>query len=96
MPLVSELPPVQMLALFTWVTRLSEVACAGRTKVGVDGPAEPLVIAAAVGPQLNSMLSGTPVIIPIVSRVSVAHADEMTGRVPLGVAGKVGWNNVTP
>jgi hypothetical protein len=49
-----------------------------------------------MGPQLKSMLAGTPVIIPVVSRVSVVHVDEMTGRVPLGVAGNVCWNSVTP
>ena len=65
-------------------------------KVGVDVPPELLVIAAAVGPQLNSMLSATPVIIPVVSSISVVHVEEMTGRVPLGVAGKVCWKSVTP
>jgi hypothetical protein len=65
-------------------------------KVGVDGPLELLVRAAAERPQLNSMVDGTPVIIPAVSRVSVVQVEEMTGRVPLGVAGKLCWNNVTP
>ena len=64
--------------------------------VGADEPAELLASAAAVGPQLNSMLSGTPAIIPIVSRVNVVQVEEMTGRVPVGVAGKVCWNSVTP
>jgi hypothetical protein len=36
------------------------------------------VIAAVVAPQLNSMFSGKPVIIPVVSRVNVAHVDVMT------------------
>ncbi len=73
------------------------MACVGRVKVGVDVPPELPVIAAAVGPQLNNMVAGTPVIIPVVvSRVSVGHVEEMTGRVPLGVAGKVCWKSVTP
>ena len=58
-------------------------------KVGVEEPPELLVIAAVVGPQLNSMVAGAPVIIPVVSRVSVVHVEEMTGSVPLGVAGNV-------
>jgi len=45
--------------------------------VGVDVPPELLVMAAAVGPQLNSMLSGKPVIIPVVSRVSVVQVEVM-------------------
>jgi len=65
-------------------------------KVGVDVPPELLVIAAAVRPQLNNMVSGTPVIIPAVSSISVVHVEEMTGRVALGVAGKVCWKSVTP
>jgi len=65
------------------------LACVGRVKVGVDRPLELLVNAAVVRPQLKSMLSGTPVIIPDVSKVSAVHVEEMTGRVPLGVAGKV-------
>ena len=89
MPLVRAVPPVQMLTLFTWGTRLSEVACGGRVKVGVEDPAELLVIAATVGPQLNNMVARTPVIIPVVSRVRLVHVEEMTGRLPLGVAGKV-------
>ena len=48
------------MTLFRWLTRPSEVACAGRVNVGV------------------------------------VQVEEMTGRLPLGVAGKVCWNNVRP
>jgi len=71
------------------------VACGGRVKVGVDRPLE-LVKAAAEGPQLNNIVAGTPVIIPEVARVNVVQVEEMTGRLPLGVAGKVCWKSVTP
>ena len=74
-PLVNGLPPVQTVTLFTWLTRLSEVAPAGSVNVGVDVPPELLVMAAVVRPQLNSMLSGRPVIIPVVSRVRVVQVE---------------------
>src|SRR5438445_545069 len=57
--------------------RLSEVAPAGSVNVGVDVPPELLVMAGVVRPQLNSMLSGRPVIIPVVSRVSVVQVEVM-------------------
>jgi hypothetical protein len=65
-------------------------------KVGVDTPPELLVKAAVVGPQLNSRVAGTPVIIPVVSKVSVVQVEAVTGALPAGEAGKVCWSSVTP
>jgi hypothetical protein len=64
-------------------------------KVGVAEPPELLVKAETVAPQLNSMLAGRPVIIPVVSRVRVVHVDDMIGELPGGAAGKVCWSRVT-
>jgi hypothetical protein len=54
------------------------VAPFGRLKVGVALPLELLVMAAPEGPQSNSKKAATPVIIPVVSRVSVKQVEVMT------------------